>query len=44
MYLDLIIMIIRNIDGNWDDDHDSGVNGISDEDDVVLNRLLSSAR
>ena len=37
-------MIIRNNDGNWDDNHDSGVNGISDEDDAVLNRLLSSAR
>ena len=37
-------MIIRNNDGNWDDNHDSGVNGISDEDDAVPNRLLSSAR
>ena len=33
-------MIKRNNDGDWDDNHDSGVNGISDEDD----RLLSSAR
>ena len=31
-------------EGNWDDIHDSGDNGISDEDDAVLNRLLSSAR
>ena len=31
-------------DGNWDDNNDSGVDGISDEDDAVLNRLLSSAR
>ena len=31
-------------DGNWDDIHDSGDNGIDDEDDAGLNRLLGSAR
>ena len=31
-------------DGNWDDIHDSGDNGIDDEDDAGLNRLLGTAR
>ena len=31
-------------EGNWDDIHDSGDNGIDDEDDAGLNRLLGSAR